>query len=165
MVRDRKSAEGQQGDGRKQGGRVKPYRSDTQRARVIAAARIGEPLREVAVKEDIPERTVQQWVHDAKLKAAAEGRDPLLVDGEYRIAFMAQTLTEGALNSLAESGEPLHKYLVPLNIVRGTAVDKVLKARDGDAPTHLTQVLIIRESPPALAPPDVVDALEGEVVE
>ena len=116
--------------------------SDEIRAAVISDAELGRPARQIAGERNVSVRTTQEWLADARAKAVAENRDPLLVDGEYRRAFMAQQLTEEALQSLKESGDPLYKYLVPLNIIAGTAIDKVLKNRE-QPPQNLTQVLVV----------------------
>ena len=117
--------------------------SDEVRAAVISDGELGRPARQIAEERNVSVRTTQEWLADARAKAVAENRDPMLVDGEYRRAFMAQQLTEEALQSLKASGDPLHKYLVPLNIIAGTAIDKVFKSREQPLPQNLTQVLII----------------------
>ena len=134
--------------------------SDEVKAEVLAGARLGRTARQIAAERNLPERTTQEWIHDARELAQAKDRDPFLVDGEYRIAFMTQDLTEQAIESLKESGQPLYKYLVPLNIVRGTAIDKVMKQREATQPRDLAQLVIVIN---AARPPQ--DRIEGEIVE
>src|SRR3990167_5337564 len=117
--------------------------SDELKAEVLAGARLGRPAQQIAEERNIPYRTTAEWIHDARELAKSENRAPLLFDGEYRLAFMTQDLTEQAIESLKESGEPLHKYLGPLNIVRGTAIDKVLKQREHSQPQNLAQLVIV----------------------
>lgn len=117
--------------------------SDETRAAVISDGQLGRPSSQISRERNLPAGTVKDWLQAARAKAVAENRDPMLVDGEYRRAFLAQQLTEEALQSLKESGDPLHKYLVPLNIIAGTAIDKVFKSREQPSPQNLTQVLVV----------------------
>ena len=137
--------------------------SDELKAEVLADARLGRPTSQIGMERNLPRTTIQDWIHDAKELARSENRDPLLFDGEYRIAFMTQDLTEQAIESLKESGEPLHKYLVPLNIVRGTAIDKVLKQREQSQPQNLAQLVIVVNAAAPLPEPEIV--IEGEIVD
>jgi hypothetical protein len=53
--------------------------------------------------------------------------------------------------------DDLYKYLVPLNIVRGTAIDKILKRQEKPAiQAQNIQINFISQAPP--------DIVEGEVV-
>ena len=117
--------------------------SDEVRAAVISDGELGRTSVQIGRERNLPVSTVSDWLRDSRAKATAENRDPMLVDGEYRRAFMAQQLTEEALQSLKASGDPLHKYLVPLNIIAGTAIDKVFKSREQPLPQNLTQVLVV----------------------
>ena len=89
----------------------------------------------------------------------AENRDPLLVNGEYRRAFMAQQLIEEGMEQLKESGEPLHKYLVPLNIIAGTAIDKVMKSQEKPSIQAQNVTINVYGEPP----PQLENIIEGEV--
>src|SRR3990167_6703090 len=103
-------------------------RTTKQKATVLAAARLGTPTPMIAVETNVPARTVRGWLQQAREKAQAENRDPPLYDGEYRLAFMTQELPEQAVESLKDSDQPLYKYLVPLTVIRGTAIDKIARA-------------------------------------
>jgi len=132
-------------------------------AEVLADARLGKTGRQIATERNLPERTTQHWLKAAREKAQAENRDPLLYDGEYRLAFMTQELTEQAVESLKDSGQPLYKYLVPLNVVRGTAIDKIARASQlPQVSIQADKLLIVLNSPkPELLEPgkepDVAD--------
>src|SRR3990172_1304002 len=137
--------------------------SDELKAEVLADARLGRPTSQIGMERNLPRTTIQDWIHDAKELARSENRDPLLFDGEYRIAFMTQDLTEQAIESLKESGEPLHKYLVPLNIIRGTAIDKVMRQKEQSQPQNLAQLVIVVNAAAPLPEPEIV--IEGEIVD
>ena len=133
------------------------YSTET-KAEVIEMSRQGVTTPQIAQKLDIPRRTANQWLKIARDLAIAEDRDPLLVDGEYRLAFLGQRIQESQLEELAgmiERGESTLKYMVPTNITKGTSYDKIMKQ-----PTTIQAQSIvinfIEASPPAI---------EGEVVE
>ncbi len=105
------------------------YSTET-KAEVIEMARQGVATPQIARKLDIPRRTANQWLKIARDLAIAEDRDPRLVDGEYRLAYMGQMIQESQLNELAEMierGESTLKYMVPTNITKGTSFDKIQK--------------------------------------
>ena len=132
--------------------------SDELKAEVLADARLGRPTSQIGLERNLPRTTIQDWIHHAKELARSENRDPLLFDGEYRIAFMTQDLTEQAIESLKESGEPLHKYLVPLNIIRGTAIDKVMRQKEQSQPQNLAQLVIVINANEPIKEPYYIEA-------
>lgn len=141
-----------------------PSKFDTEtKAKALGLARLGKTSPHIAAEikavdsVDVPERTIREWVHEARELAISDDRDRLLVDGEYRLAMQTQALTDAAVDSLVDSGEPLHKYLVPLNIVRGTAIDKILRSRERHAPTTAIQINVVG--------PDSKPIVEGHAVE
>jgi hypothetical protein len=95
---------------------------------------------------------------------AAEEGDKILTDEDYRLAVRTSQLLHDALDQM-EGKEDLWKYLVPLNIVRGTAIDKILKRQEAKHSPAQAQTIninfIAQEPPQSLGELDVV---EGEVV-
>jgi hypothetical protein len=93
---------------------------------------------------------------------AAEEGDKILTDEDYRLAVRTSQLLHDALDQM-EGKEDLWKYLVPLNIVRGTSIDKIIKRKEAKyAPPSAQTVtvnFVFAESP--REDPDVV---EGEIV-
>src|SRR3990167_4057775 len=140
---------------------------DEVRAQVVAGARAGLPSPRIAAETNVPVRTVREWIAHAKEQAKLENRDPLLVNREYRLAFMAQAINERQLEEIAEladNDKPTVNYILPVNALRGTAIDKVLKNRESSQPQSLTQVLVILNCE---SPEDVLNKakeyIEGEV--
>jgi len=108
------------------------------------------------------ERTVQLWAKRFREISAKEEDDRLLAE-HYRIAEHAFALTHDALDELDEEPEK-RKYLVPLNIVGNTHVDKILKRQESKYQPNVQaqQITInfISEERPQESP----DVVEGEVV-
>ena len=98
-------------------------------------ARQGEPMRVIAEKRNLPERTAQYWVQQAREEAEAQDRDPMLTSGSYRLAFLGQKIQQSQLEELVQmimEGEPtLRTYGLLTNIITNTSVDKVHRAKDG----------------------------------
>ncbi len=135
-----------------------PSQYDTEtKAQALALLRWGKPAQHVAVELGIPERTVQNWAQRWR-QIAAEQDDKELLDEHYRIARRAMELTHEALDRLADVDD-IHKYLVPLNIVAGTHVDKILKRKEAKHPPVQAQNVLIVVN--AQKPEQVI---EGEVV-
>jgi len=133
--------------------------NDSVRAQVLADGELGKTSVSIGRERNLPTSTVGDWLRDAREKAMAENRDPLLVSGEYRRAFMAQQLIEEGMQQLKESGEPLHKYLVPLNIIAGTAIDKVMKSQEKpNIQAQNVTINVYGEPPPMLIEGEVSDA-------
>src|SRR3990167_1904401 len=119
---------------------------DEVRAQVAAAARAGLPSPRIAAETNVPARTVREWITHAKEQAQLENRDPLLMNREYRLAFMAQAINEHQLEEvadLADQGKPTTSLILPVNALRGTAIDKVLKQREQSKPQNLAQLVIV----------------------
>ncbi len=108
---------------------------DKVKAEVIEMARQGEPMRVIAEKRNLPERTAQYWVQQAREEAEAQDRDPMLTSGSYRLAFLGQKIQQSQLEELVQmimEGEPtLRTYGLLTNIITNTSVDKVHRAKDG----------------------------------
>ena len=106
---------------------------DEVRAQVVAGARAGLPSPRIAAETNVPARTVREWITHAKEQAQLENRDPLLMNREYRLAFMAQAINEHQLEEiadLADQGKPTTNLVIPVNALRGTSIDKIMKDRD-----------------------------------
>ena len=119
---------------------------DEVRAQVVAGARAGLPSPRIAAETNVPARTVREWISHAKEQAQLENRDPLLMNREYRLAFMAQAINEHQLEEvadLADQGKPTTSLILPVNALRGTAIDKVLKQREQSQPQNLAQLVIV----------------------
>jgi transposase-like protein len=131
------------------------------KAKALALIEWGKPASHVAQQMGLNERTVQMWAKRFREISAKEEDDRLLAE-HYRIAEHAFALTHDALDELDEEPEK-RKYLVPLNIVGGTHVDKILKRseRPAVAAQNIT-INFIAQKPPDREDPDVV---EGEIVE
>ena len=71
---------------------------DKVKAEVIEMARQGEPMRVIAEKRNLPERTAQYWVQQAREEAEAQDRDPMLTSGSYRLAFLGQKIQQSQLD-------------------------------------------------------------------
>ena len=108
---------------------------DKVKAEVIEMARQGEPMRVIAEKRNLPERTAQYWVQQAREEAEAQDRDPMLTSGSYRLAFLGQKIQQSQLEEMVRmimDGEPtLRQYGLLTNIITNTSVDKVHRAKDG----------------------------------
>jgi hypothetical protein len=95
---------------------------------------------------------------------AAEEGDKILTDDDYRLAVRTSQLLHDALDQM-EGKDDLWKYLVPLNIVRGTSIDKILKRQEPkyqpNAQAQNITINFISQKPPDQESPDVV---EGEIV-
>ncbi len=135
-----------------------PSQYDTEtKAQALALLELGKPASHVAQEMSLPERTVSRWAMRWRQMAAEEG-DRILTEEDYRLAVRTSQLLHDALDQM-EGKEDLWKYLVPLNIVRGTAIDKILKRQEPKyAPAVQAQnVLIVLN---AKEP----ETIEGEVV-
>jgi transposase-like protein len=100
------------------------------KAEVIEMSRQGVTTPQIAQKLDVPRRTLSDWLKAARDLALAEDRDPRLVDGEYRLAYMGQQIQEAQLEELAakiDAGESVLNYIIPVNALKGTSIDKVAK--------------------------------------
>ncbi len=138
------------------------YDTET-KAQALALLELGKPASHVAQEMSIPERTVSRWAGRWREMAAEEG-DRILTDEDYRLAVRTSQLLHDALDQM-EGKEDLWKYLVPLNVVRGTAIDKILKRQEpkyqSSAPAQTININFISQSPPDQEDPDTV---EGEVI-
>ena len=133
------------------------------KAQALALLELGKPASHVAQELVIPVRTVQRWAVGWREMAAKEG-DKALTDRDYRLSIRVEELLHVALDQLEERGE-LYKQLIPLNAIRGTSVDKILKRQEAkhqpQAQAQSIQINFIVQPPP----PDRDDAIEGEVIE
>ncbi len=133
------------------------------KAQALALIEWGKPASHVAQEMGLNERTVQLWARRFREISAKEEDDRLLAE-HYRIAEHAFALTHDALDELDEDPEK-RKYLVPLNIVGNTHVDKILKrqeAKHSPVQAQNIQINFISEERPKELPEE--DAVEGEVV-
>lgn len=132
------------------------YDTETQ-AQALALLEMGKPASHVASEMSLPERTVSRWALRWREMAADEG-DKLLTDEDYRLAVRTSQLLHDALDQM-EGREDLWKYLVPLNIVRGTSIDKILKRKEAKQPPVAAQnvLIVVNAQPP--------EPIEGEVTE
>ena len=131
---------------------------DKIKGQVLAGIREGKTLQTVAAETNVPYRTAADWVQRAREKALAEHRDPMLTDGEYRVAFLAQQINERQLEHLTtKDGDELLKWMVPTNILRGTAIDKVFKSKESRQPNFSGPITIILNAHPS----DIVDSDSG----
>ncbi len=133
------------------------YDTET-KAQALALLELGKPASHVAQEMSIPERTCQRWAMRWREMAAEEG-DKILTDEDYRLAVRTSQLLHDALDQM-EGKEDLWKYLVPLNIVRGTAIDKILKRQEpkyqsARQPQGVTVNFVFKDAP----------IMEGELVE
>ena len=105
-----------------------PSQSDTEtHAQALALIRLGKPASHVAQELHLPERTVQHWGQRWREIAEEEG-DKILTDEDYRLSIRTSQLIHDALDQM-EGRDDLWKYLVPLNVIRGTAIDKIIKRK------------------------------------
>ncbi len=119
--------------------------------------RQGATSRQIARKLSMPERTAQEWLKAARDLAIAEDRDPRLVDGEYRLAYMGQQIQEAQLEELAmkiDAGESVLHYIIPVNAIKGTSIDKVAKQPAAFNAQNI-QINFYAQKPPE-------DVIEGE---
>ena len=131
------------------------------KAQALALIEWGKPASHVAQEMGLNERTVQLWAKRFREISAKEEDDKLLAE-HYRIAEHAFALTHDALDELDEEPEK-RKYLVPLNIVGNTHVDKILKrqeAKHSPVQAQKIQINFISEERPQESP----DTIEGEIV-
>ncbi len=136
------------------------YDTET-KAQALALLELGKPASHVAQEMAIPERTCQRWAMRWREMAAEEG-DKILTDEDYRLAVRTSQLLHDALDQM-EGKEDLWKYLVPLNIVRGTAIDKILKRQEPKyQPSLQAQKITINFI--SQKNPNSPDVVEGEVV-
>ena len=136
------------------------YDTET-KAQALALLELGNPASHVAQELSIPERTVSRWAGRWRQMAAEEG-DRILTDEDYRLAVRTSQLLHDALDQM-EGKEDLWKYLVPLNIVRGTSIDKILKRKEAKhSPVQAQNITInfISQERPQESP----DIIEGEIV-
>ncbi len=138
-----------------------PSQYDTEtKAQALALLELGKPARHVAQEMAIPERTCQRWAVRWRQMAAEEG-DKILTDEDYRLAVRTSQLLHDALDQM-EGKEDLWKYLVPLNIVRGTSIDKILKRQEPKYQPNLQAqnitINFISQSPPDQEDHDTVEA-------
>ncbi len=132
------------------------YDTET-KAQVLDDARRGRTSLQISADHGIPASTARTWIGKARKLAIAEDRDPRLVDGEYRLAYMGQLIQESQLNDLAEMierGESTLKYMVPTNITKGTSYDKIQKESAPANPGGVIVNIIFKDAP----------IIEGEVV-
>ena len=139
------------------------YDTET-KAQALALLELGKPASHVAQEVRIPERTVSRWAMRWREMAAQEG-DRLLTEEDYRLAVRTSQLLHDALDQM-EGRDDLHKYLVPLNIVRGTAIDKILKRKEAkNLPVQAQNVLIVVNAlEPVTGQDDQAGSIEGEVI-
>ena len=133
------------------------------KAQALALIEWGKPASHVAQEMGLNERTVQMWAKRFREISAKEEDDRLLAE-HYRIAEHAFALTHDALDELDEEPEK-RKYLVPLNIVGNTHVDKILKRQEAKhSPVQAQNITInfISQERPKELPQE--DTVEGEVV-
>ncbi len=131
------------------------------KAQALALIEWGKPASHVAQEMGLNERTVQMWAKRFREISAKEEDDRLLAE-HYRIADHAFALTHDALDELDEEPEK-RKYLVPLNIVGNTHVDKILKrqeAKHSPAQAQNIQINFISQERPHESP----DTIEGKIV-
>ena len=131
------------------------------KAQALALIEWDKPASHVAQEMGLNERTVQLWAKRFREISAKEEDDRLLAE-HYRIAEHAFALTHDALDELDEEPEK-RKYLVPLNIVGNTHVDKILKRQEAKhSPVQAQNITInfISEKRPQESP----DTIEGEIV-
>jgi hypothetical protein len=136
-----------------------PSQYDTEtKAQALALLELGKPASHVAQEMSIPERTVSRWAMRWREMAAEEG-DRILTEEDYRLAVRTSQLLHDALDQM-EGKEDLWKYLVPLNIVRGTSIDKILKRQEPkyqpSAQAQNITINFISQKRP--------DVIEGEIV-
>ncbi len=125
------------------------YSTET-KAEVIEMGRQGTPSRQIARKLSVPLRTAQDWLQHARELAIAEDRDPRLVDGEYRLAYMGQMIQESQLNELADMigrGESTLKYGLLTNVIKGTSIDKVQKQPVSIGTQNVQVIFNFQDSP------------------
>ena len=137
--------------------------STQQKAEVIDMSRQGNTSVQIGKETGLPVSTVGDWVRAARDLAIAEDRDPLLVNGEYRLAFLGQVIQQSQLAELLamiERGESTLKYGLLTNVIKGTSMDKAHNALRHPPPTIQAQNVLI-----VLNAKEPGNAIEGEVVE
>ncbi len=143
------------------------YEVDT-KAEALALVRLGKPAKTAAIELGLPVRTVQEWAQDAR-QAALEDKDGTILDQDYHVTVRTGELLSEAIEELAESDEKKYKYLVPLNIVRGTHLDKILKRKElqqKERQTEAGQALADAINRLAsLSVPELHGVIEGEAEE
>ena len=139
------------------------------KAQALALVRMGKPAKHVAVELGLPVRTVQTWASEQR-QMALEEDDRIIADQDYHLVIRTGELIQDALEELAESDQPLYKYLVPLNIVRGTPQDKILRRKESKGTTVHTYgptIIVTNAQAPDTVTGEVVESpetIEGEVV-
>ena len=102
--------------------------SDEQRSQAQALMRQGKTALAAADELGIPDRTVSNWFERWRA-VARETEDRELYDDDYRIARKSGGIIHEGLDQL-QGRDDVYKFLVPLNIIRGTSVDKILKRQE-----------------------------------
>ena len=101
---------------------------DNQRSWAQALMRQGKSALEAAVLLNIPGSTVGNWFQRWRV-VGRETEDRELYDDDYRIARKAGGIIHEGLDQL-QGRDDVYKFLVPLNIIRGTSEDKILKRQE-----------------------------------
>ncbi len=133
------------------------------KAQALALVRMGKPAKRVAVELGLPIRTVQTWASEQR-QMALEEDDRIIADQDYHLVIRTGELIQDALEELAASDQPLYKYLVPLNIVRGTPQDKILRRKESKGTTVHTYGPTLIVSVSREEHEREMQAIEGEVV-
>lgn len=120
---------------------VSPYPIEV-RAQAIALYRLKLNCDHVAQELGLEPRTVQRWVRRYRQVSLTED-DAHLVNQDYAIADMAGEQILDAIEHLDTQGPDAKlKLLVPLNIVRGTSIDKIIKRSDTSKGTQIGVFII-----------------------
>lgn len=147
---------------------VTHFYDDEVRAQAQALMRQGKTALATSEELSIPHRTVCNW-YGRWREVARETEDRELYDDDYRIVRKAGDLIHDGLDQL-KGRDDIYKFLVPLNIVRGTPEDKILKRQEpkyGMALKSTGPIVIVCNAQAPVVEGEAVEqsAIEGEVVE
>ena len=124
------------------------------RTQAIALYRQCLNAERVAHELNLDPSTVQRWTRRYR-QLLPEQEDAKLLDDDYRLASDSGDLLHDALDHIKESGpEMAVKFIMPLNAVRGTSIDKILERRKAGAPVlhagpfMVFQEIIVQNNPP-----------------
>ena len=136
------------------------------RTQAIALYRQCLNASQVARELGLEERTVSNWCRRFR-ELSTEQEDAKLLDDDYRLASDSGDLLHDALDHIKEAGpEMAVKFIMPLNAVRGTSIDKILERRKAGAPQiHTGPFMVFQEIVVNTPPPPTTDTFEGHTAQ
>lgn len=130
-----------------------------EKAGAVALVQTGMSAAKAATELKLPERSVQLWVAEYR-ELSADDTAPILSTQSYRVAQRAGELIERGLEYMAgQEDEALSKSMFVLNAIRGTALDKLIKKREGRMRVILPTIILGKMESTTQIP------AQGEVIE